>query len=70
MARGIKAVGECLKADHRKEFMLDEKYGYISQETPGESLENKLQSPTQTGILKGPSHTEQDRQDQHSVHEL
>ena len=42
----------------------------FSQETPGESLENKLQSPTQTGILKGPSHTEQDRQDQHSVHEL
>jgi len=29
LARGIKAVGECLKADHRKEFMLDEKYGYI-----------------------------------------
>merc|ERR1712202_48218 len=29
LARGIKAVGECVKAECGKEFMLDEKYGYI-----------------------------------------
>jgi len=29
LARGIKAVGECVKAESGKEFMLDAKYGYI-----------------------------------------
>jgi len=29
LARGIKAVGECVKAECGKGFMLDEKYGYI-----------------------------------------
>jgi len=29
LARGIKAVGECVKAECGKEFMLDAKYGYI-----------------------------------------
>jgi len=29
LARGIKAVGECVKAECGREFMLDEKYGYI-----------------------------------------
>jgi protein-arginine kinase len=29
LARGIKAVGESVKAESGKEFMLDEKYGYV-----------------------------------------
>jgi len=29
LARGIKAVGDCVKAESGKEFMLDEKYGYV-----------------------------------------
>merc|ERR1719186_1909452 len=29
LARGIKAIGDCVKAGCGKEFMLDEKYGYI-----------------------------------------
>merc|ERR1719479_773405 len=29
LARGIKAVGDCVKAESGKDFMLDEKYGYV-----------------------------------------
>merc|ERR1712055_1235593 len=29
LARGIKAVGDCVKAESGKDFMLDAKYGYV-----------------------------------------
>merc|ERR1712096_304270 len=57
LARGIKAVGDSVKAESGKEFMLDPKYGYVhsrpdarscicSRVVPGESLVDRLGSRT------------------------